>query len=275
MSVTIAVGASRATVDPGPRLRSVLGLTRLEGRRLITHPAILMGPGLVLLIGGRSVPAFRFLFVSGSGYFAIGIGTFVAANLCASRSRRDRTEELLASLPLRAADRTAAHLLSVALPLAAALVIAAVLAMVTRPWVGASERLDIEPRMIMHGLLDFAQAPLIVAFLGVAGVVLARWFSTAISVPAALAGIIAINSLAGLTRGPLRWLNPSSAYSSTALEPASAMAWHLAYLVGLILLLGLIALARRPRAPELWIYGAVAVALTAVGGVLQVVAASS
>jgi len=275
VSMAIAVEASLATVDPGSRVRSVLGLTSVEGRRLITHPAILVGPGLVLLFGARNVSAFRFLLLSGLGFFAIGIGTFVAANLCASRSRRDRTEELLASLPLRAADRTVAHLLSMALPLAAAVVLAAVLAMVTRPWLGASARLDIEPRMIMHGLLDFAQAPLLIGFLGVAGVVLARWFSLAIGLPVAIGAIVAINSLAGLTRGSLHWLNPSSAYSSTALEPASAMAWHLAYLVGLILLLGLVALARRPRAPGRQIYGAVAVALTAVGGVLQVVAASS
>ena len=214
--------------------------------------------------------------MSGLGYFAIGIGTFVAANLCASRARRDRTEDLVASLPLRAADRTAAHLLSVAVPLAASLVIAAALTMVTRPWAGASARLDIEPRMVMHGLLDFAQAPLMVAFLGVAGVVLARWFATAVSVPTALAGIIAINSLAGLTRGPLHWLNPSSTYSSTALalEPASVMAWHLTYLGGLILLLGLVALARPPRGVGLQVYGALAVSLTAVGGVMQVVVAS-
>jgi hypothetical protein len=274
VSVAIAVEAPLASVDPGPRVRSVLGLTRVEARRLITNPAIVVGPGLVLLFGARSLSAFRFLLLSGLGFFAIGIGTFVAANLCASRSRRDRTEELLASLPLRAADRTAANLLSIALPLAAAVVLAAVLAMVTRPWVGASGRLDVEPRMIMHGLLDFAQAPLLIGFLGVAGVVLARWFSLAIGLPVAIGGIVAINSLAGLTAGPLHWLNPSSAYSSTALEPASTMAWHLAYLVGLILLLGLVALARRPRAPGLQIYGAVAVALTAVGGVLQVVAAS-
>ena len=120
MSMAIASAAPQAAVAPGPRLRSVLGLTRVEGRRLITHPVILVGPGLVLLIGARSPEAFQFLFLSGLGYFAIGIGTFVAANLCASRSRRDRTEELLSSLPLRAADRTAAQLLSVAFPVAAA-----------------------------------------------------------------------------------------------------------------------------------------------------------
>ncbi len=272
--MAIASAPPQVAVAPGPRLRSILGLTRVEGRCLITHPAILVGPGLILLTIARGPGASRFLFLSGLGYFVIGIGTFVAANLCASRSRRDKTDEVYASLPLRAADRMAAHLLSVAFPLAAALLIAGVLAMATRPWAGASVRLDIEPRTIMHGLPDFAQAPLMVAFLGVAGVVLARWFITPVAVPIVFAGITAIKSLAGLSHGALHWLNPVSSYSTTSLEPASTMTWHLVYLAGVILLLGFVALVGRPRARGLQVYGAVAVALTALGGVMQVLAAS-
>jgi hypothetical protein len=274
VSTAIAASPPRATVAPGPRVRSVMALTLVEGRRLITHPAILVGPGLILFYGARGPGVFGFFFLSGLGYFVIGIGTFVAANLCASRSRRDKTEELYGSLPLRAADRTAAQLLSVVFPLTAALVIAAVLAMATRPWAGASARLDIEPRMIMHGLLDFAQAPLMIAFLGVAGVMLARWFSTPIAVPVAFAAIFATNSITGLSPGPLHWLNAAATYSKIRLEPVSVMPWHLAYVVGLLLLLGLVALVGRPRARGLQVYGAVAVALTAVGGVMQVLAAS-
>jgi len=246
----------------------------VEGRRLITHPAILVGPGLVLLVGARSTSAFQFLFLSGMGYFAIGLGTFVAANLCATRSRRDKTNELYASLPLRVTDRTVAQLLSVAFPLAAAMLIAGGLAMATRPWAGASVRLDIEPRTVMHGLPDFAQAPLMVAFLGVAGVTLGRWFIAPVAVPIFFAVIISINSLAGLSHGALHWLNPVSSYSTTSVEPASTMPWHLMYLAGVILLLGLVALPRRPRASGLQVYGVAAVGLTAVGGVMQVLAAS-
>ena len=96
------------------------------------------------------------------------------------------------------------------------------------------------------------------------------------SLPAAFStfGIFAINSITGLSPGPTHWLNPAGEYSKAHLEPASVMPWHLMYLAGLILLLGLIALARRPRASGLQIYGTVAVALTAVGGVMQVLAAS-
>jgi hypothetical protein len=275
VSTAIVASPPRAAVVPGPRLRSVLALTRVEARRLITHPAILVPPGLIVLTGARGPGAFRFLFLVGIGYFAIGIGTFLAANLCATRSRRDRTEELYASLPLRAADRTAAHLLSVAGPLAAALVIAGVLAVVTRPWAGASARLDIEPRTIMYGLPDFVQGPFAVAFLGVAGVVLARWFITPVAVPVIFAGIFAMNSLTDLASGALRWLSPVADYSSAGLGSASVMPWHLVYLGGIILLLALAALVRRPLARGVQLYGATAVALTAVGGVMQVLAASS
>jgi len=274
VSVAVATTTPRVAMVPGPRLRSVLALTRVEARRLVTHPAILVPPALLVVTGIRGPGAFRFLFLVGIGYFAIAIGTFIAANLCATRSRRDRTEELYASLPLRDADRTAAHLLSVAGPLAAALVTAGVLAAVTRPWAGASARLDITPRTIMYGLPDFIQGPLIVAFLGVAGVVLARWFITPVAVPVVFAGIFAMNSLGDLASGGLRWLVPVTDYSSAGVGSASVMPWHLVYLGGIILLLGLAALARRPLGRGLRIYGGVVLALTAVGGVMQVLAAS-
>jgi len=274
VSVAVATTAQSVSMDAGPRLRSILALTRVEARRLITHPAILVPPALIVLTGIRGPGAFKFLFLVGIGYFAIGIGTLVAASLCATRSRRDRTDELYASLPLRAADRTAAHLLSVAAPLAAALVLAGVLAAVTRPWAGASARLDISPRTIMYGLPDFIQGPLAVAFLGVAGVVLARWFITQVAIPVVLAGIFAINSLTDLGSGALRWLNPVTDYSSAGPGSPSLMPWHLVYLGGMILLVGLAALARRPLARGVKLCGAAAVALTAVGGVMQVLAAS-
>ena len=73
----------------------------------------------------------------------------------------------------------------------------------------------------------------------------------------------------------VRWLNPAADYSSAGLVSASVMPWHLVYVSGLILLLGLAALARRPMAPGLRLYGTLAVALTACGGVMQVLAATS
>jgi hypothetical protein len=275
VSIAIAVAAPRTSPVPGPRIRSVLTLSLIEGRLLIKHPAILVGPGVILLIAGRGPDVFRFFFMTGFGYFIIGIGTFLAANLCATRSRRDKTDELYGSLPLRPADRTAAQLLSLAFPLAGALLIAAALAMTTRPWAGASVRLDEEPRMIMHGLPDFAQGPLLIAFLGVAGIALARWLTTLVAVPVLFAVIFAGDSITALSPGPTHWLNPAAEYSKAQLESASTMTWHLVYLAGVTLLLGLAALARRPRGHGLLVYGAVALALTAVGGVMQVMAASA
>jgi hypothetical protein len=275
VSIAIAASAPRTALAPGPRIRSVLTLALIEGRLLIKHPAILVGPGLILLIAGRGPDVFHFFFMSGFGYFIIGIGTFLAANLCATRSRRDKTDELYEALPLRPSDRTAAQLLSLAFPLAAALLIAAALAMTTRPWSGASVRLDEEPLTIMHGLPDFAQGPLLIAFLGAAGILLARWFIAPVAVAVVFAGITGFNFLTGLSHGALHWLNAVSSYSSTSLEPASTMTWHLVYLMGLILLLGLAALVRRPLARGLMVYGTAAFTLTAVGGVMQVLAASA
>jgi hypothetical protein len=275
VSTTVAAApVRRDALAVGSRLRAVAALTRVEVRKLSTHPAILVPPGLIVLTGVRGPGAFRFLFVVGIGYFAIGMGTFLAANLCASRSRRDRTEDLYGSLPLRVTDRTAAHLLSVAAPFAASLLIAGVLAATTRPWMGLSARLEIEPRTIMHGLPDFALGPLVVAFVGVAGVALGRWVITPVAVPLLMAGILAINSITALGPGAIRWLNPAADYSSGGLVSASVMPWHLLYVAGLILLLGLAALARRPVLVGVKLYGAVALALTAIGGVMQVLTVS-
>jgi hypothetical protein len=274
VSTAVAAIPPRTAVAPGPRFRAVLTLGLVEGRRLITHPVFLVGPCLLLITVLRGPGAFRFLFLSGLGFFVIGIGTLVASSLCASRSRRDKTEELYRSLPLRSTDRTVAQLLSVAFPFAAALTIAALVAIGTRPWAGASARLDIEPRTIMHGLPDFALGPLLIAFLGVAGVMLARWFSTPVAVPVAIGGIVAFNSLTDLSSGPVRWLNAGASYSSRAPEPAAVMSWHLVYVVGLILVLGLVAVIGRSRTRALYAFGAAAVALSAVGGVMQVLAAS-
>jgi hypothetical protein len=127
----------------------------------------------------------------------------------------------------------------------------------------------------MRGLPDFALGPLLVAFLGVAGVLLARWFVTPVAVPVVFAGIFAMNSLADLAPRALRWLNPAADYSSAGLVSASVMPWHLLYVAGLILLLGLAALVRRPFARGLQVYGAFAVAITGLGAVMQVMAASS
>ena len=275
MSIAVAGAAPPATLAPRTRLRSVLALTRIEGRRLITHPAILVSAGLIALFAVRGPHMFEFLFLGGIGYLVLGIGTLVAAHLCASRSGRDGTEELLTSLPLRESDRTAAGLLAMAVPLTGALVIAGVLATVIRPWAGASARLDVEPRTVMHGLVDFAQGPLLIAFLGVVGIMLARWLPTPIGVPVAIGGIVAINSLTGLSDGPMRWLNPASNYSAATPEPASMMVWHLVYLVGLIFVLGLVALARRPPARGLLLYGAAAASIMALGGLMQIVTGSS
>ncbi len=277
MSIAVAdQGVGPVVVSRPARLRSVLALTRVECRRLIIHPAILAPSALIALMGARGPGGFRFLFLeTGIGYFALGIGTLLAASLCVSRSRRDRTEELFGSLPLPPADRSVAHLLSVAAPLVAALLFAGVVAASTRPWARASVRLDIEPRTIMYGLPDFALGPLIVAFMGVAGVVLARWFITPIAIPVVFAGIFAVSSLTDLAPGALRWLNPAADYSNAGIGSASVMPWHLVYVTGLILLLALVALARRPSAPGLRVYGAVAVTATGIGGLMQILAASS
>ena len=108
----------------GSRMRASLSpLAAVEARRLLTHPILLMGAALSAFAIAFSVPRegqLQSFLLMGLAILPLALGTFVAANQAALRSRRDRAEELLDTLPQDARTRTGAQLLAVlaALPIA-------------------------------------------------------------------------------------------------------------------------------------------------------------
>ena len=154
---------------------SLSPLAAVEARRLLTHPILLMGAALSAFAIAFSVQRegqLQSFLLMGLAILPLALGTFVAANQAALRSRRDRAEELLDTLPQDARTRTGAQLLAVlaALPIAFALLAAAYLLF------GAADGLVIsavgarrEPAVV-----ELLQGPLLVLALGALGVLLGR-----------------------------------------------------------------------------------------------------
>jgi hypothetical protein len=262
----------------------------------VRHPAVLAGLafGGVFLAVNRlaesDVPsgfeAIRFL------PFFLAIGTFIAANLCALRNRRHGTEELYDAEPLSARRRTAAHLLSVLWVVAVAV-----------GWVGIVFLSLVVSDGVVVGFIDgvrhraptvaeLALGPIVVGLFGVVGIMVARWIPSVI-VPL-LAVVAALPYLMveawTVAEGPSGWYVPlwsaarhggswievgsGSGYSPVIDFAVAALTWHLLYLIGLIVIASVLALARHGWTRRLGVAAAVGVGTAVFGAVMQITAAT-
>jgi hypothetical protein len=248
---------------------SLSALAAVEARRLLLHPLVLGGLALgvvALAAGADREGQAQALLLMGLAVLPLALGTFVAANLAALRSRRAGAEELLDALPRGVTTRTGAQLLALlaALPLAAALLAAGYLLF------GAGDGLVIGVTGARHtpSVAELAQGPLIVLALGAAGILLGRVAPVAlIAALLVVAVLFAEVPLAAWMPGhALRWVvplaNDFTPVPDTWLpcEPVSdhmcslvdhvdtaGMAWHLLGLAGGAALAAAAALAARPR----------------------------
>jgi hypothetical protein len=224
--------------------RGVLALARVEARRLMLHPLV-----LVALVGyavwplwsdGRPEDAYPVLQEMDRetqyGPVLIGLAGLLAANLAMLRSRRHGTEAHFGVLVMPQWRRTVAHALSV-LPLA--LVVAALVAGMfawdaTRP--GAVGRASV---------FELATGPLVVLLLGVLGVLMGRLASSVFAAPMAVVVILAFMYVFVVSTGGLRWLLPVAFDENTAPRPSDLVGrpagWHVLYLAGLTVLSGAVA----------------------------------
>jgi hypothetical protein len=107
---------SRGTARRGaPRLRTVLGLTRVEAsllvRRLLVLAGLLAGGAVVWVRIWPTEPLWwNAAWQIGYGQLVLGMAVLAAAQLAAGRARRDAMADLYASFPATAATRTLAHL---------------------------------------------------------------------------------------------------------------------------------------------------------------------
>ena len=245
-------GTFGGTPPPAGTCGVVAALGRAESRDLLRSPWFGAGIGfcvlVFLLFGVVFDPSMTewAAYVYLAHWFAhplVGM-TVVAAHRAVTRSRRDHTDELMTSCPVDRRTRTLGVLAAAPVPVAvlASTFVALGIA------VGAHGA---------HGRLGFDVGAEIAAALalgigGVAlGVALGRW------VPFGLAPIIAVVAVAFLTPGintvGTAWHPVTALSTAPAAESMASMFqdrpewWHLLWICGLIILVGVLALAKDQR----------------------------
>jgi hypothetical protein len=183
--------------------------------------------------------------LTGGALLPLAVGSFLAANLAALRSRPHGTEELEGSLLASPAQRTVAHLLAGGWAAGVALLAvgAALLSLAVRGPVG------------VPSAWELLAGPAVVWLCAALGVLVARWWPTAAAGPVALVPLSAAQlhltlrlsaTVSGQSRA--RWLAPWAPLSNSGNPPPELVfrpsGWHLVYLLGLALLAGGLALVR-------------------------------
>ena len=287
MSAVTEVLAPRAQV--AARRGVVRSLARVEARRLLLHPLVLVGLAMTALLTWqvRDEDSLGYVLLMGAGVLPLAIGVLLASNAAALRPRRDDAEELYATLPAPASARTLALLAAVGVAAVGSAAVALAQATVLGAWGGLDVTYagQIETPRLVH----LVEGPLLVAFFGALGVALARLVPLLIT--ATLGVLVLLASISIVGWGPetgWRWLFPpvNGAVAPGGVEgwpcdradpswcPARVtfddgnMLWHALYLVALTGLAGGIALLRDERTPARVLAvaacGVVAVALGAI-----------
>ena len=215
--------------SPVPSLRVAAALAVPEAWRIVRHPVALAGLTLHLVLFASIAdngPRDAFDVISTASTFFYGVFVFFAANLVATRTRREGSRELLAPLPAGEHERTLALCLAALGP---ALLNAAVV---------AAGYLMLELRGVFEVHPTFwhvAQGPLTVLGAALLGIMVARWAPYPGVALVVMAGMFAWNiwtsNTAGL--GPLgtyvSWAHYGPGTAWYGLHPGSP-AWHVAYL---------------------------------------------
>lgn len=262
---------------PGTKCRALAPLASAENRALLRHPAFVVGVALTpLMLWAATVAETRWWHRSPSIALALvplGWLTIVATNLLTLRSRRAGTDELFAAAPTPQPVRTNAFLSSAI----AAVAVAAVFAIVAVAHGLATIESPVgEPRVS-----EIAAGPLILAGSVTVGVSVARWLPHwGFGILAAFAVTLIQTPIAEPTSPlwnrteahPARFLGFLSLPTNVGapeleMRPAG---WHLVYLAGLILVMGVVALAREGLPLRLGAVLAAALALIVGAGWAQI-----
>lgn len=171
--------------------RAVLALARVEARRLLLHPLVLIAlvtyVALLLRSGDAPEDAYPVLQdvdrETQIGQLLLGLAVLVAVNLAVLRAHRRGTEAYFGVLVLEPWRRTLAHLLSV-LPTAAvgALIVA-----------GQFTAAALRPGAVGHGsVAELVTGPLLVLLSAALGVLLGRVARSAFVAPLAVVAVLAV-----------------------------------------------------------------------------------
>ena len=228
-----ADAASPEGFQPVPSLRVAAALAVPEAGRIIRHPVALGGLTLHLVMFASVAdngPRDAFDVISTASTFFYGVFVFFAANLVATRPRRDGSRELLAPLAAGAHERTLA------------LCLAALGPMLLNVLVTAAGYLMLELRGLFEVHPTFwhvAQGPLTVLGAALLGVMVARWAPYPGSALVVMVGMFAWNIWlsndgedVGLLGTYVSWAVYGPGTAWYGLHPGSP-AWHVAYLAAL------------------------------------------
>jgi hypothetical protein len=280
--------STATTRPPATVARStVTTLARVEARRLLTHPVLLVGALITAALQTQTLwtaptPAWatETAALIGAAWFAMTGATFVVANLAALRERETTTAEAFRAVPTALGDRTLALLLAGAVPTAMAAVVSGYVAVLAARIggvpvgdAGGRGRFDLS-------LVEIASPVVITAAVFAAGVATARaipsravgaltgtigsvavvltswawsWFPAAFLVPQSVAARGTTDLGPHPTPDDLdqaRLLDRPDTYDASwhAVEvEVDRVAWHGLYMVGIALLMSGFALARVER----------------------------
>lgn len=227
---------------------SLRALAVVEGRRLTRHPAFLAGVAFTVLGSGifmrasLSGPGATWEdegWTASAGFILLAILTMVAANLATLRDHREHTAEQHTALPVDRSTRTGALIAATLWPTA----VGAVLLGAVAGYAATREPLTSADQA--H-LLEAVAAVLV---LGALGVALAAWLPRTFVAPAVAWGLFFVTP----SDHPASWhvLGPFVGLRDPALSLL-----HLAYLLGLTIVFGALAVGRTNRTRYVVLVGA-------------------
>jgi hypothetical protein len=243
-----AVVDEELAIHDYPRIRSVLALAWVEARRMVLHPAYLVGTGYVVVVTGsdlftglensrKTVIDAIELFV----LFLFAIISIFPPSLVASSARRAGAEETLAALPATQRMRTAAILVGACLPAAIATVPLGIAFLLRR---------DLPLFTDIPEMTGLAAASTPLLYLGTAALACAaaRWLPWPGVPIAVMAGLVLWTANTHERQNPTAvltapWLAYPDRDRGYVIAGYSAF-WHLGYLLGLVLLAATAALWR-------------------------------
>lgn len=218
----------------------IAALAHVEGRKLLVHPAALVGDVLAVfgltyfVLDTRDKAGVSWdddAWTVSVGVFFMAVMVMIATNLASTRDRREDTEEQVDSLPAAHGERTGGLLVATlwAVPPMLVVLIAAA--------VYGQARTDLSTAEWMQ----MGTMAMIVVVFGTFGITLGIWAPTPFLAPVAAWALIVLTPS---DESPEAWqvLTPL-----VDLRDAALVAWHTAYLGGVGLLLAALALVRRER----------------------------
>ena len=262
------IGAEDArvrVVHLGAGLATVLELARVQTRRILRHPALLVSLVWVVLGLGLGFPdtAYeQYSLVTGMVIFMMGPATFFAANLVATSERRTSADEWTPALPMPALRRTTALLVAGAGLGAVALAIQLLLVAIAY-----------DQPVLQLRWTHVLSVPVAITGAVVLGVAVARLLPWPGAPLLVMAGVTAANIWASNNEPFLGLYVDFAQWTDTdaipAIHPGSGL-WHLVYLAAFVGLAAFGAVLRDVRRVWLPVLGGAACGvLVLVAGALQ------